>query len=495
MAQVKTVFTSDDKEVARALDKLNAAMEKLRKENAELRNETKKHHSEFKEGLKEASIAFVPLLGQLHSVEGAIDFIRDGYREWRAEIREANAEHNKLSADIIRSLVQIGQMRNADRVERALSELGGFTTKEEGAQIFAGVTGGAPNVGIGRQLAVTRAIAPAAGEGRLDPVRLGQIAGAFAGSFQGRTPEQIGNLAIRAQQAAGISAGQLGDPGFLRAVQGLVAAGMSPEQALAMGVEDLRQNQSPKALLALAGAVTGEIKPVEQKRKRGHAVPFTPAEAAQNALAALPAGSAERLRMLLNDPNAQQAMLGDIGALGMAQLDRQAIAGMSTEFGRPGAAKEILEQLQTTGGGQRVLGRAAAGVRAEEGKEVLAKQGDDVAAARQALQTALNSNNVGFIDRMIANLGFEGLTGLGFSGRGAIGFLNTPLPGIANPPFIGQAAEALGRQERGEDVSQLIKSLDENTESNHRNAEATEKNTQTWRDRGPRDFLQHGEPR
>ena len=406
MAEIQNKFTSDDAEVNRSLENLQKQMAKLREEAAKGNEESKKHHHEMREILKEGKELILGAVPALWTVKGAADFVTEAYKEQRERIREAAHEHRDYANSVVRDLAKIGEAHKADEIEEALGNIAGTPRelarkmRSAAADRMAGVAGGTE-----KSLAITRALGPVSG--LVEPELAAGIAGGAESAFGGKV--DAANFGLRAMAAAGGSASQL--PDLFGRVQQLVSAGMSPEQATALAIEDLRQNQSPKALTSLAESIDKDVKKVKPTAtakgatKFGHPQrfePLSPTDQAVNRFA--DADRAERLRLLMSDRLTRRGVMGDTGALAFEQFDMDRLSATEQQLGTGGAAEEMLKGAASTKAGRGLLVGQIESKRHEDAKERLAAQGSHRERLEANIQAEQDASGYNWLERGIAGL-------------------------------------------------------------------------------------------
>lgn len=313
MAEVRTVFTSDDAELQKTLEKMHKEMGKLQDKNRQLAAESRSGSRSAQEGVDglAASIGraahasgFIDLLKNFEeaakkardlgesgakggeklvmswkAVGGAMSGLLVGaggfaglataahalYEGWQRDLDATLAKVVKLSDASAKQIGVSGKVASGPQVEQFLKSLTG-ATREQGLEALTAVQGAAPEQTLSRQFAIADQVTRLAPMG-FDLKEMGALTGKLAELMPEKTATELANLATVLKQQTGASSGQLQSNEFLLGVQQLVKSGAvkSTEEGLALGAQAVSQNISPGVLTQIAAAVGQQVEKREDK--------------------------------------------------------------------------------------------------------------------------------------------------------------------------------------------------------------------------------------
>jgi hypothetical protein len=373
MSEIVTSFKSDDKEIMAAFSKQQQEIEKLRKAWVAAKDSAKQANDETKEGAKYLGdqVASVKgLVTGLFTVDKLIQGVTAAYSDWADDVKDLADKHKTFEENLIRTITKAGQLRNAATIEQSLGGITG-ATRDQGAAAYGGVAGAAPNMGLGRQLAIAKAIAPYGATGA-DLGEFGTVAGKVAELAPGKSAGDVADLVASLQQQTGSDFGSFADAGTMRAVQSLLASGAvkSPEEALGLGVSAHGANLKPGILTEIARATT---EPIDQsKLKSEDMVRFSKA------------GPEQRMEMLRGNAAVRQAMLGDNAVMMQMLPGGAGPAAQLAEDQRKDLAGRVGSQLLESQAGSR----AASAQLTEERRD---KQSQEFWSTQAGYASSMNS--------------------------------------------------------------------------------------------------------
>jgi len=335
MAKVRTIFTSDDKEVAKSLEKLQAKMVALEEKNKKLAREAKKASRAVKDSGDEATSSFevargaaASLLEGLNPVQWGIQKITEAYGGWRQEIEKVAEVSRNLSNDVSRELLETGDLLNRQQVEHFLNTLPN-ATRRQGLDALTGVSGAAPTSSLDRREEIARSVAGMAATGA-DMSTLGQAAGAIAELNPNRSGDDVLDVVTALRAGAGDAISQVGSRQLSAVVKQLVKSGAvgNDEEALAVVLSAVQADQSVEPIQAAAAAVmksdhrsgTEQAIAAGRRDSSGRLIPLTTREKALNRFGE-ESDKRERFRMLLADQEVSTAVLGGEQAARLQTID------------------------------------------------------------------------------------------------------------------------------------------------------------------------------
>src|ERR1051326_415129 len=201
MSTVTTTFTSEDKDVVAALQRMTNETVKLREENKKLKEETHASGEKFKESLHEASNELVGNVAKLGTVAGAVGLVKEAYGEWHTKIKELSAISSRSHRELIADMAKVGDLAHAAEFQRFLKEVPG-ALPAEAKLAYAGVRAGLRNDAKPEQIkALTKEVAAAAPLFEASPERLKEL-GQTAGMIQRLDPTQTARQAAHLAEGA-----------------------------------------------------------------------------------------------------------------------------------------------------------------------------------------------------------------------------------------------------------------------------------------------------
>ena len=129
MGNVRTTFTSDDREIQKALDAMTRQMQKLREENAKLRGESKRSSDEFKLGAESALGAIGRMAAGYLTVQAALQAVNTELeRKRRLEKEAADAQVDYATAE--QQLLNNLATATREETRQALDAVGRISRQE-----------------------------------------------------------------------------------------------------------------------------------------------------------------------------------------------------------------------------------------------------------------------------------------------------------------------------------------------------------------------------
>ena len=190
---IQFIMEAKDKSVAATLQKMVDDMEKLRKANRKLAEESKRGADEAKhahEGLaasvRDLAGEYIKVTTGLGAINYAVGFVKDAYADWREELKRVADEHKRVFADIIRDLSTAGELQQGSRITKALEGFEGVTL-EQAKESYGGVTGAAPVASVDRKLELAREASRATAPLGVDQRQFGAQVGVMS-SWRRRGP-------------------------------------------------------------------------------------------------------------------------------------------------------------------------------------------------------------------------------------------------------------------------------------------------------------------
>lgn len=358
MANVRTTFTSDDKDVQKALERMNRQTAKLTAENRKLRSQTKavgrasKRTGDTQNRALTSGIANVAKLTagylSLQKILGAVN------RELTALVQRQKAfagEGEAFSKEFIQEVGLTGDLAKAREVQTAIEALPD-ATRRQGLKAFAGFSAGAPKLALQKRLRATREVA------RLAPIKsaeqleqVGLIAAQIGQISPEKNVEEQVEVAEFIRGRAGRNVTSLARRGSLRALASLKQVGLSSDEATALMLEALEANIRPSSFDTLVGRLTEKMDVA--KPARGEAL--SPEDRARNRFAAL--APRERLNALFADRNLAREILGSTVGTQFSLIKQRDVTQTAREIARIQRGDflgDILEAAGKSRAGQEV---------------------------------------------------------------------------------------------------------------------------------------------
>jgi hypothetical protein len=436
MSQAKLEITGDTQHAQRENDKLTKQVAKLREEVRQLGQQSKKSAKESHDAFSAAGSNLAKTITGMVTVEAGVSAVVGLYSNWRAEVDKLTAAHDKLTANIVKTAAATGNLGRGADLERFVKGQRGVT-REQATEAFLGVAGAGVDMSFERKAAIAGLVAKQAPTG-VKLQEAGSLAGDLGELFGDKSAGDVVDLATKSRAMAGDKAQQLGSDEFMRAMRGMVSAGMTPEQAMGRALGALDNDQNLKQFTALGSALTAGQGTYGQDRKD------TAAEKAFDK-----ATPQERIKMLENDPALARKVLGGTGGFKLQQSD-----GGGLE-----ARVSALKDAQTENFAQQQLGQLGT---FESGREALEEQ--EIAAAKDPQDASIGARG-SRLNRTRKKLQTAAVEQFGEAGR-LYGQALEPLPylnqGIGE---VGDDTIALFRTV-GEGILQLtghMKKVEENT--------------------------------
>lgn len=389
MSEIVTKFSSDDKEMTAAFQRQQREIEKLReglrraKEDGAAAAEVHKEGSRF---LSEQAKSIGNMVAGLVTVDKLAQIAREAYSDWSDDVKELADQHKTLEETLIRTITKAGQLANAPQIEKALAAIPG-ATRGQGAAAFGGVAGAAPGMSLGRQLAISRSIAPYGATG-IDLGEYGTVAGKVAELAPGKSAGDIADLVASLQQQAGADFGEFGNANTMRAVQSLLSSGAvkTPEEALGLGISAHGANLKPGILTDIARAVTESV---DQSKLR------TP-----EMLAYQNASPAQRMAMLRGNEAVRRSMLGDNAVMMQMMPGGAGPAEQLAQAQRGDLASGLIGGLASSSAGARAaMAQGTAVERDVQAQGFWGRQGDYKRSIDESMKAAGYTGMGGYFSR------------------------------------------------------------------------------------------------
>lgn len=377
MSEAKLEITGDTAQAQRENDKLTKQVAKLREEVRKLGDQSKKSGKESADAFGGATGKLMDFARGQVGIEMGVQAIAAGYNKWRQEVERLGEAHKKLTADVVKTAAMTGTLNRGAELQNFLGTLRG-ATRAQGTEAFMGVAGAGQDMDFARKTELAQLIAQQAPTG-INLQEAGAMAGDLGEMFSGKSAGDIADLTIKARTMAGDKAGQLTGDGFMRAMRGLTAAGMSPEEAMGRALGALDSDQALKQFTTLGAALTAGQGTYGQNKKDPQAEKaFDKADAA------------ERMRMLQSDTQLASKVLGTTGGFNLRQQDKADLDRRMADLQQAQSEDFATEQLSSLGKfgyGRAVLREHAATVEAER---ISAPLGESKAASDTVFKEARN---------------------------------------------------------------------------------------------------------
>jgi hypothetical protein len=385
MADAKLEITGDTQHAQRENDKLTKQVAKLREEVRRLGDQSKKSGKESQDSFSGMAAGLSKTISGLVTIEAGAQAVAAVYNRWRQDVERLGEAHKKLTADVVKTASATGMLGRGADLEKFLGSLRG-ATRAQGSQAFLGVAGAGQDMDFARKTAIAQLVAQQAPTG-VNLQEVGAMAGDFGELFSGKSAGDITDLTMKSRALAGDKAGQLGSDAFMRAIRGMTAAGMSPEESMGRAIGALDSDQQLKQFTALGAALTAEKGTFGQNRKDS---------AEEKRFDA--ASPEERMRLLQSDSTLARKVLGTSAGFSLQQqdqddLDRRTKALRDAQSGD--FAQQQVDSLQDFGFGRQALREHQAAVDAER---VTAPIGEAKAVrdvAFQEARTRISGNPLG----------------------------------------------------------------------------------------------------
>jgi uncharacterized protein YdhG (YjbR/CyaY superfamily) len=303
---VNQTFTANITDLENKMAQAERVQMRLVETIKKIKEESKEGHSQILHGLQEQGNELIGMVTKYASVGVAIEAVVGAYEHWEERLKKIAEANDKVEESLVRSLAKAGIMARGKEVEHWEEKniAKGFTRPESQAALF-GAAAGAPGLGFEKQMAIADQTVQAAP--LMPPEELqkfSETVGRMQVFMPDKKSDEVKNIVMKLRTRLGATkADELTSRQFVSGARGLVESGAAtPEEALALGEIALKSELSPQFLEQIASKVIAAPEPTA---KRGHR---TAAEEAK--VKFHDAGKKERLQMLLENPEMQEAIMG-----------------------------------------------------------------------------------------------------------------------------------------------------------------------------------------
>jgi hypothetical protein len=392
----------DDKDFDRGMKSLIKQVDGLKQKLKDVQGQTEKNKQAGDSWLKGQAGDLHSMAAGWVSVGALVGIATTAYQNLRRETEALGQAHQKLAKDITKALNQAGLLAQGAKVEAALSSIRG-ATKEQATQAFSGITAGAPGLGLDRQLQLAREIAPQAPTGA-DLHRLGNTAAKFANIMPGKSANDVADLTVAMRQRLGEDFERVGGDEFEASMGKLIAAGMSPEQAAAIGLAGVEANLPAKAINKVSESLYGSDTHVgprktKEDRLKGDFYKLN---------------AQERFAKLASDKGTAEAVLGAGGAINMSLIgDTKAQQAYLQQAQTGDLASQQLKQLGGFQSGRETLREQETSVMSD--RALRARAAEEAQFQRASQYTRSINANAGAIGKLRME---TEIAGVGYGARG-----------------------------------------------------------------------------
>jgi hypothetical protein len=422
-----------------------------------LKAQTEEHKNQH-HWLTEQRTELLGIAASYLTIERGLDVLLEQYSDWSEHVKDLGKEHQKLAEDVVKTLHAGGLLKFGAELEEFITGgAGGIATPEQTRQALAGVHAGAPNADLETQKRLTAETVKAAPLGA-DLQARGTLIGKLSSIDSGKAPGDLADIATFAQQASGNRSGELTSPAFLRSLRALRTGGMETDQAMALAITALQDDQRMREF----GKI-GEL--LDQGNKfspKGNAHRLTPEERLKQQFGQL--SPQDRLKALMEGGPMAEAVNENLG-FSLKMMPQEQIAetlrGLQTAQ-RENLATGELEQLKQFGFGKKALvGQETAMAKARQEEEL-----GDAASILGNLQEQRSANSSG---RFAMLQHFS--RGLRSYQEDLFFHLNSP---EGKRGFVRRATEGALTQGTitAEQAQKLIAAIERNTKSTERNTDS-----------------------
>ncbi|HEY4760949.1 MAG TPA: hypothetical protein VIH42_10255 [Thermoguttaceae bacterium] len=292
-------------DISEKLFKLEQQNQRLIQQNRELTRVSRDGFTNVRSSIEGGITSIGRMTLSLTGVAGIVGSIKIATSEWLSHLKEVGQEQEKIRKQFGSIFGRTQDLPFAAQIEDWSFKVKGLS-KGQTLHLFEGVSSANQDLQLKQRQKIVEAAAPLMpiiGEENLQT--FGRQIGKFAEIRPGLSPEAIVGLSLKARQIAGEHAEELAGNKARRVMGTLTAAGMEPETAMAMMISGMKAGQ------VRAGAVISAAEAIDKewKKEKPKGAPLTAEQKAKNRFAT--ADKAERLRLLHQDKEVREAILGD----------------------------------------------------------------------------------------------------------------------------------------------------------------------------------------
>jgi len=419
----------DDADFNRGIKRMLKDIDSLKQKLKDAQDQQNKGSRQAKGNIDAETMSLAGLASKLGGVALVTSAVTRTYAGWKQEVDRVREAHKGLHADLVKTIAASRDLANAAQIEKALGNIKGMPLSDA-TKAFGAATAAAPGLSWQDRVGLARGAAPLVAMGQ-DTNQHVNIAAKLKQLDPSLSTDDANDLALVMRKRAGEDASRYGSDEFTSGISRLKAAGLTTEQAIAIGMADVESDLPSKGLKSRAEALYGTDPTVG---KHGPKSKEDKLKAAYYKLSAQ-----DRLKSLYSDRATADAVLGEGGGLaiktaGDGSEQREAYRSI---FGRDLMAEDqkqfqkwsagqlagvqtqnraLTEQQDMTEGGPWARGDALRQryIQDQRGRgmgmysrwwkdtELYARQGiasvtggDQVAAVRQGIQGDINANTTG----------------------------------------------------------------------------------------------------
>jgi hypothetical protein len=362
---VNQTFTANITDLENKMAQAERTITRLTEAQRKTKQESLAGHDAFKHILSEQNSELIGLVSRYASVGFAIESVIKAYEKYEERLKKIEEANEKIDQSLARSLAKSNLLANAPAIEEwAKKNIGRGYTREQSQAAIMGAAAGAPAAGFEKQMGIAEATLPAAplmATGDLQ--NLAETVGRVSNFLPGKSSQEITNLVESLETRLGSEKGKaISDRAAIGGMRALVESGAaSAEQAMALQSIALQSELPSSFVEQIAGKI---LAPADAPKKRGH---LTESDVSKRKFEE--AAPAERLKMILEDPQIQEAelgrrLMGRVKRIPMADVDVE--AGELLKAMKTDVLGEKLGQLQMFEGGKRGLAEQGHAVEAEK---------------------------------------------------------------------------------------------------------------------------------
>jgi hypothetical protein len=367
------------------------------------------------------------------------------YAAWATEIKRVEDAHDKLHTKMVKTLGTGNDLKNAPQIEAALKNIPGMSPTEA-TEAFGAATGASPGMGWQQRVDIVKGAAPLAAMGH-DVSAQTNLATKLKQLDPSLSGADANDLALIMRKRGGEDADKFASDEFMSGMGRLKTAGLSTDQALAVGMADIESDLPTKGLKTLAASLY-ESDPNAGKQGR-----LSAADQTKSAFYKLSAQ--ERLAKLTGDKATAEAVLGAGGAvaLGVAGSGGEQLAAIQAARSRDLVGEDVAE-FQKWGAGRLAGVQHATKEQTERLDDIEGSPWARASAMRNQATADMRTQGFGMMRRGIVNAELYGRQVLAAATggdqvqavRGAVeGFSNAPIASMNGSPELTQKYDALAK--------------------------------------------------
>jgi hypothetical protein len=245
------------KKAVQEMERWSAGMSKLQQQNdkwalgmtrmAESMRPIKSRTKEVAVASDDLTTALSGMGIQIAAVAAVSGFAMKVYGEWRQRTDELSSAHEHLAQSMTKALAESGKLALAPQAEQFVKNIKGATPAQATAAL-AGVMGSGETLADSRTFDVAGKIARLAPTG-IDLTQAGGVAGDVADIMgEGTSAEDVADTTVGLKQMLRDKIGQFSDKRFQKNIEKLKMSGMSGEDAMTAAVAALQSEQGAASL-------------------------------------------------------------------------------------------------------------------------------------------------------------------------------------------------------------------------------------------------------